>query len=165
MPKDFYQIQIKKLALKFAAAHMTVFPNGKKEALHGHNYQVAIYLNTHSAEQSKMISFGDIKKVIAGVCNHWDEKVLIATRSSKYKLIRQNAKEIEFTVCGKRYVLPKDETEMLPIDNITTERLSELFAKTIKSEIFKLCKKAKLINFSVLVEESPGQGSSYTISK
>ena len=35
---DSYEIRIRKEALKFAASHMTVFPDGTKEALHGHNY-------------------------------------------------------------------------------------------------------------------------------
>lgn len=164
MPKEFYQIQIKKQALKFAAAHMTIFPNGTKEALHGHNYQVGITLNTRTSELSKMVSFGDIKKILAKVCNQWDEKVLIATNTKKYELVLKNKKEIEFKLCNKRYVLPMDEVELLNTDNITTERLSEIFALQISADIKRICKKAKLINFSITVEESPGQGSSYTIT-
>ncbi len=163
MSKDFYQIQIKKGALKFAAAHMTVFPNGKKEALHGHNYQVAVKLDVRNANLKKMTSFGDVKKIIAEVCHQWDEKVLLATRCKYYRVTRKSQKEIDFKLCGKRYALPTDEVELISVENITTELLAEEFAKRIQKQIRAVCKKSGLRQFEVLIEESPGQGASFTV--
>jgi 6-pyruvoyltetrahydropterin/6-carboxytetrahydropterin synthase len=47
------QIHIRKENIKFSSAHMTVFPDGTKEALHGHNYQVELTLELKDSSFKK----------------------------------------------------------------------------------------------------------------
>lgn len=155
------RIHIRKEALKFSAAHMTVFPDGSKEALHGHNFTVQLVLDIGNSG-SVMIPFSDIKSLLAKLCEDWDEKVLIATRCSLLRGMKSNGKSISFTLCGKKYVLPEDEVILLPTDNITSESLAEIFcarllARLKSKKFFDQIKKAVL-----KIEESPGQGSSAT---
>ena len=42
------RLHIRKEALKFSAAHMTVFPDGTKESLHGHNYRTKALIEKHA---------------------------------------------------------------------------------------------------------------------
>ena len=108
MARHYYRIYIRKEALKFSAAHMTVFPDGTKERLHGHNYRTEVILDQEltqegeppkrdfapqevSAQQlqkeelqlppqaAKMIPFQEVKVALRRICQQLDERVLIPT--------------------------------------------------------------------------------------
>src|SRR4051812_15559013 len=104
-------IHIKKDALKFSSAHMTVFEDGTKEALHGHNYRVELQL-----EVTGMVPFFDIKKETKKLCDAWDEKLLLAEKCPFFKITSKSA-EISFELCKKKYSIPADEVVLLPIEN------------------------------------------------
>lgn len=161
MKNKTYRIHIKKESLKFAAAHTTVFPNGTKEALHGHNYQVGFMVETKNAALKDMVDFAVYKDVMNRLCMDWDEKVLIAADCPFMKINSKDKQSIDFTLCKKRYVLPADEVVMVPVDNITAELLAEelcnLFVKGIKADKMK-----GLTRITVRVDESNGQGSAFT---
>jgi len=139
---------------------MTVFPDGTKEALHGHNYQVELTLELKDDSFKGMISFGKLKEILKKISNQWDEKVLIATENPFYKEAKKTKKELEFSLCDKRYVLPLDEVELLPVENIASENLAQhflsLFVKGFGERELK-----KVVDWiRIRVDESPGQGSS-----
>jgi 6-pyruvoyltetrahydropterin/6-carboxytetrahydropterin synthase len=154
------QIHIRKENIKFSAAHMTVFPDGTKEALHGHNYQIELTIELKDGSFKKMVSFSLFKEALKKITENWDEKVLIAEKNPFYKETARSKKEVEFTVCKKRYVLPADEVEILPIENISSEEL----AQHLLSLWVKTMGETKLRGWAdsvvVRVDESPGQGAS-----
>lgn len=153
-------IHIRKDALKFASAHMTVFPDGSKEALHGHNYQVFFSAEIKGDSLKAMTPFADIKKNLKTLCEAWDEKVLLAASCPHFKVLTRSP-NLEFELCKKKYSLPADEVELLLVDNITTETLSRLFAQ----KLVKMLRKAKNLNsIEIRIEEAPGQGASVQIS-
>lgn len=154
------QIHVRKESIKFASAHMTVFPDGTKESLHGHNYQVELTVELKDISFKKMVPFSDYKEKLKKLVEAWDEKVLIATENPFYEELRRDKKEVEFTLCKRRYVLPSPEVELLPLDNISSETLSaHLLSLFISSFGSKELKKAASF-LKIRVEESPGQGAS-----
>jgi 6-pyruvoyltetrahydropterin/6-carboxytetrahydropterin synthase len=172
-----HQILLRKEALKFAAAHMTVFPDGTKEALHGHNYQVELNLELSSIALSKLISFSVFKQTLRGICELWDEKVLLPALCPYFEQIRSDSQaagarassggvalgeeeaSFEFRLCGRRYVLPAEEVVLLPQDNITAETLSaELCERLCRAWEHGLIS-GQILAIQVRVEESPGQGA------
>jgi 6-pyruvoyltetrahydropterin/6-carboxytetrahydropterin synthase len=158
---EHYRAHIRKEALKFAAAHMTVFPDGTKEALHGHNYRTEVSIDLKSVELSQMISFSVFKSAMKEICQEWDEKVLIAAKCPFMEVFSTVAHEVEFKLCGKRYVLPKDEVVFIERDNITSETLAAEFCSR-----FIACLDPKILGNPILavqvrVEEMSGQGASY----
>ena len=52
-----WKIHIRKDNLKFSAAHMTVFPDGSKEGLHGHNYEVELAVELVEPALARMLSY------------------------------------------------------------------------------------------------------------
>jgi len=158
------QIHIRKESIKFSAAHMTVFPDGTKEALHGHNYQVELTLELKDSSFKKMVSFSRFKEILKGLTGSWDEKVLIAEHNPFFKEISRSKKEIEFTSCKKRYVLPMDEVELLPIENISSETLAEHFLSLFVKEFGGKDLRKFVSMIRIRVEESPGQGASAELS-
>lgn len=140
---------------------MTVFPDGTKERLHGHNYTIAVGLEVERIELEAMIPFAPIKAVIGELCRAWKEHVLLAAENPHFALIRDDA-ELEFTLCGERYVLPRRDALLLPIDNISVEALAVHVATVVRDELAALGTKA--IALEVTIEESPGQGASCTLA-
>lgn len=159
MQQPRYQLHIRKDALKFSAAHMTVFPDGKKEPLHGHNYQVSLNVDLSDASFEKMVSFSVFKDVLKPLCDAWDEKILVQGRSP---LLRGASlgKEYEFTLCNKRYVFPADEVVILDIENISTELLAEEFMSLLLTKLDGQLSKA-ILGMEVRIDETNGQGASY----
>lgn len=154
------QIHIRKESIKFASAHMTVFPDGTKESLHGHNYQVELTLELKDTSFEKMVPFSNYKEKLKTLVEAWDEKVLIASENPFYKELSRDKKEVEFMLCKRRYVLPLPEVEFLPLDNISSETLSvHLLSLFIRSFGLKELKKTSSL-IRVRIEESPGQGAS-----
>lgn len=159
-------IHIRKDTLKFAAAHMTVFPDGAKEGLHGHNYQVELTVELTKPALPRMLSYEVFKKALRTVCVEWDEKVLIAGDNPWMETLPAEPGEYAFRLCGKRYVLPADEVAVLAIENVTAENLAEVLFERFWIELTRdhsACWRERIIAVSLRIDESPGQGATYTI--
>ena len=57
---------------------MTVFSDGSKERLHGHNYTVAVAIEVDRVELAAMIPFAPIKAALAELCAARAQRGLIA---------------------------------------------------------------------------------------
>src|SRR5687767_11757057 len=88
---------------KFSSSHMTVFPDGTKERLHGHNFQVGVEFELHSTRLASLLDFGMLKKTLSQLCEGLDQRLLLAVRCPAFQLLRQDDTEVEFRLCGKRY--------------------------------------------------------------
>jgi len=156
-----HRIRIARAEHKFSCAHMTVFADGTKERLHGHNYTIALGVEVERVDLEAMIPFAPIKAVLRDVCATWKEHVLLAARNPWFIVVRDDH-ELEFTLCGERYVMPRGDALLLPIDNISVEALAAHVAALVRDELVRLALPA--ISLEVVIEESPGQGASCTLS-
>jgi 6-pyruvoyltetrahydropterin/6-carboxytetrahydropterin synthase len=138
-----HRIFVSKDVLKFSSAHMTVFPDGTKERLHGHNFQVMLEFELETIQLASLLDFGVVKQTPA------------------LELIRQDAGEVEFKLCGKRYVVPADEVELLPLENVVVETLAEEMAFRLVERLGSHLKQDVVAAMIVTVSESAGQGGSY----
>lgn len=157
-----HRIVIAREQYKFSCAHMTVFPDGTKERLHGHNYTVAVTINVDTVELGAMIPFTSVKAALAELCAAYKERVLLAERNPHFTVVRDDHRELEFTLCGDRYVLPRGDTLLLPIDNISVEALAAHVAALLKDRLAVLAA-PHVRALEVTIEESPGQGASCTL--
>ena len=150
-----HRISISREQYKFACAHMTVFPDGTKERLHGHNYTIAVALEVDRVDLAAMIPFAPIKRALADLCAAWKEHVLLAAKNPHFELVRDDA-ELELRLCGERYVMPRGDALLLPIDNISVEALAMHVAELLRDTVST----PHAVALEVTVEESPGQGAS-----
>ena len=164
MSSNSYSISIRKEAFKFSSAHMTVFPDGTKEALHGHNYSTEVSLDLRDISLKNLVSFSYFKKAIKEICDAWDEKVLLPANCPFLKFITQTETKVEFLLCQKRYVLPREEVVLLPLDNITAETLSKEFCLRFLQKLSKPILTESILGVRVRIDESPGQGATYVWS-
>jgi 6-pyruvoyltetrahydropterin/6-carboxytetrahydropterin synthase len=154
-----YRLQIARELFKFSCAHMTIFPDGSKERLHGHNYYVGIAIDVSDIAFASMVPFAPIKDAVSALCNGLRERTLVAERNPFFRLTRHDADEIEFQVCGRRYVLPADEVTLLPIDNVAVETLAAHFVDLLVERLDEL-RRPVVTGIEITVTESPGQGAS-----
>lgn len=141
---------------------MTVFPDGTKERLHGHNYTVAVVIDVERVDFASMIPFQVIKDAIRALCKEWKERVMLAAKNPFVTIVRDDS-ELEVTVCGARYVFPRGDVLLLPVDNISAESLAAHTAELLRARLSSVLP-AHVTALTSTVEESPGQGSSCTIS-
>lgn len=137
---------------------MTVFPDGTKERLHGHNYTVAVAIELDRVDLAAMIPFAPVKAALGELCQAWKERVLLAADNPHFTIVRDDD-ELEFKLCGARYVLPKSDALLLPIDNISVEALAAHVATLLRDRIAVL-NAPFARSIEVTIEESPGQGAS-----
>lgn len=157
-----HRISIAREQYKVSCAHMTVFPDGTKERLHGHNYTIAVALDVDRIDLPSMIPFAPIKAALGELCAGWKEHVLLAAKNPFFVLVRDED-EIEFTLCGERYVMPRQDALLLPIDNISVEALAAHIAQLLRERLAAELSASHVLAFEVTVEESPGQGASCTL--
>ena len=154
-----HRIRIARAEHKFSCAHMTVFADGTKERLHGHNYTIAVVLEVDRIDVASMIPFTPIKTAIRDLCAAWKEHVLLAAKNPWFTIVRDD-RELEFLLCSERYVLPRGDALLLPIDNISVEALAAHVADQLRERLTGL----GATSLEVTIEESPGQGASCTIA-
>jgi 6-pyruvoyltetrahydropterin/6-carboxytetrahydropterin synthase len=166
LPAGQWKISLSKDAHKFSSTHLTIFPDGTKEALHGHNYQVSLNLQLAEISFKKMLPFSPLKKTLKSICDTFDEKILIAEKNPFVTVVINGGAELEFKACGKRYVFPKDEVVLLALENITVE----LLAKEVSDRFWRgFCAdpnvssecKALVTGLEVCIEETLGQSATY----
>lgn len=155
-----HRITIARAQYKFSCAHMTVFPDGTKERLHGHNYTVALALDVAGVELAAMVPFAPIKAFLSELCAAWKEHVLLPARNPHLVILRDDA-ELELTLCGKRYVMPREDALLLPVDNVSVEALAAHVAAQLRERVAALSPHIQALE--VTIEEVPGQGASCAI--
>lgn len=135
--------------------HMTVYPGGKKERLHGHNFRVFLDLELSDGSFAAMIDLDIARHALDALCAEWRERLLLAVKNPYFELVGDDGREIELRLCGKRYVFPRDEVVLLPIENASVEGLADHIADRLREHLLP-----PITAYEVRVEELPGIGAS-----
>jgi len=149
---------------KFSSAHMTVFPDGTKERLHGHNFQVEAAFDLHTTALKDLLDFALVKKCLEDQCREWDQRLLLAERCPGFQIVADDGRALEFTLCGKRYVVPRDEVVLLPLENVVVETLAEAFALRLVERLGGALKREVVAAMELTVSESRNQGGHFVWS-
>lgn len=160
-----HRIYVGKDAHKFSAAHMTVFPDGSKERLHGHNFQVSVALDVAEIGFQSFLDFSVIKGALNAQCKEWDDRLLLAENCPFFQILSKTAEELEFKLSEKRYVVPREEVVLLPLENIATETLAQEFCGQFKKRLDPRLMDQLILGIEVHITESRGQGGMYYWSK
>jgi len=155
MSKTF-SIEVAKDYFNFASAHFLIFADGRREALHGHNYQVSVKLEGELDRAGVVLDFIAFKPLVKKICDALDHRTLIQTQSPVLQVVRRE-REIEVRYRRQKLILPKQDVLLLPLANTSTELLAEHVAGRIRSEVRKGFGGAKIRCLEVGVEEARGQ--------
>jgi 6-pyruvoyltetrahydropterin/6-carboxytetrahydropterin synthase len=154
-----YKTSIERNALRFSAAHFTTF-QGRAEPLHGHNYDLLMEVEGDLSEDAWVIDFGELKRIGEALCQQLDHRFLLPRDNPALNVSDlDDAWQIAFA--GRRYVIPKSDVCVLPLDNSTAERLAEWFCHCLAEA---LAGRGNITSISVGIEEVPGQAGWCTLS-
>lgn len=127
-------IEIAKEDIKFSAGHFTIFPDGSRERLHGHNYRVRLLARYAVGEGDISVDYGELKKALRRVVARYDEYTLLPADSRFLQLIRADGR-VEAVIGGDRFVFPEGDVLVLPVANITGEALAGLLRDAFIAEL------------------------------
>lgn len=147
---------------KFSCAHMTVFADGSKERLHGHNFHLAVAIELPADEHATMLDFASVKAVLASLCAELKEHLLMPARCPLLKILRQGPDEIELELCSRRYLVPADDVILLPVDNVVVEHLARYLWMRVADALKTQLQECGAMALDVTVTESPGQGATWS---
>ncbi len=156
------QLVVQKDEHKFSCAHMTVFPDGTKERMHGHNFHVAIAVEVPLEAGTPMLDFAVVKRTLAALCDELREHLLLAADAPELRVIARDDRSIAFELCGDRYVMPSRDVLLLPVTNIVVEQLARFLWDRVVEAIGPDLLHARASRLELTVDESPGQGASWT---
>lgn len=158
-----WTIHLEKEYHKFSAAHFLIFDDGTAERLHGHNYRVAVELDTPRTSHGMVIDFKRIKPLVTDIIEPLDERFVVPGLHPDLTCRALAADETEIRYGNRRYVVPTEEVCVLPILNSSSENLAEWIATCLLDAVRTAFPMVQLTRLSVSVEETPGQQGIFTL--
>ena len=141
---------------------MTVFSDGTKERMHGHNFHVAVAVMLPATEPQLMLDFARLKSALSQLCAELREHLLLPAHCHFFRIHQHDSAMIDFELCGQRYILPAEDVLLLPIDNVTVENLASWLWRRIHVELFDDLARCQVECLDVTVTEAPGQGAPHS---
>lgn len=151
-----FSIEVAKDYFNFASAHFLIFADGKREPLHGHNYQVSVKLDGELDRAGVVLDFIRFKPMVKRICDSLDHRTLIQTESPLLK-VRRRAGAVEVRYRRQKIILPRQDVLLLPLANTSTELLAEHVADRIRHEVQSNFRGTQIRSIEVSVEEARGQ--------
>jgi 6-pyruvoyltetrahydropterin/6-carboxytetrahydropterin synthase len=145
--------------LRFSAAHM-IPEHESCGVIHGHSYIVDVVVEgDRSGEFGFVVDFKKVKDIVRGLCKKMDHRVLIPIKNPKINFKNLEG-PIEFSICEKSYMLPKEDCLLLDLKSTSAEDLSEYFAEELYHNLKDL--NDKITSVQICVNEGIGQGAYFT---
>lgn len=155
-----FTVDLEKEHLIFSAAHFITFGDSNIcESLHGHNYRVRCRVTGHLNEHGYVVDFIALRDRLREVVRQLDHHVLLPDRHPQIQV--QVGDEVVVTFAEKRWVFPRSDCMILPIDNTTAERLAEYLFECLQD--FWIKHRAVLDSVELGVDENEGQWGSVTV--
>ncbi len=164
MSHESWSILVEKEYLKFSCAHFLIFPDGSKERLHGHNYQVTCEIDGELSERGLVIDFKLVKPVIRALCDSLDEHWLIPGQHHELRFTHRPDGHTEVVYRDCRYLAPTDEVIVLPINNTSAENLAAWVGRSLVADLRQRFGTTKVRRMRVTVAETSGQYGIYTLA-
>jgi 6-pyruvoyltetrahydropterin/6-carboxytetrahydropterin synthase len=154
-----FSVSVTKDYLVFASAHFITFAGHRCEGLHGHNYRVRVTIDGALDDESWFVfDFVILKKIMRGLCDEIDHKVLLPLENPKIQIVEEGD-SVNVAYEGKpRYVFPRKDCSLLPVPNTTVEMLAELLVTRLRAELEKIGARG-LTAIEMEVEENFGQSA------
>lgn len=152
-----FRIRLAKEDFKFSAAHFTLFPDGRAELLHGHNYRVRLEITgTTLSEIGLLFDVSRVKERIRERCGALDEHTLIPTDADRLTVERHGG-SVEVRGANRLYRFPAEDVVLLPLANVSME----LLARMLWEELAESLAGSPVETLWVEVQETPGQSAAF----
>ena len=158
-----WSIEVEKEYFKFSAAHFLIFPDGRAERLHGHNYRVFLEVEGQLSSHGLVIDFTVIKPLVRELLDSLDERFLLPGEHPALE-IREVGDSIEIVHGASRYVVPREDARVLPINNTSSENLAAWIGRELRALLPAEFPEVEVRTLRVAVQETSGQRGVYTFT-
>ncbi|WP_417380534.1 6-pyruvoyl trahydropterin synthase family protein [Gimesia sp.] len=129
-----YQVRVTKDHLVFSAAHFITFNGNICERLHGHNWRVAAELSGPLDENGYVFDFIALRDQLQKSVDALDHRVLLPTLHQKIQ-VREQDQEVEVTFENRRWIFPREDCILLPVENTTAELIAHWIGQQLLAVI------------------------------
>ena len=166
---DKYRVRVATGRLTFSAGHFIVLPGGECESLHGHDFRVAAEIEAPLGPDHLVVDFVALEGMLRGIVEELDHRVLVPLGSPDID-VEQDEGSVRMSCRGKRWVCPREDCRLLPIESTTAELLARWISARLREEMGKDAEKSsKPVVVPTLVrievEESPGESAIHEIAE
>ena len=152
---ETYRVRVTKDHLVFSAAHFITFNGNVCERLHGHNWRVAVELEGPLDENYYVFDFIALRNALQTLVAELDHRMLLPLRHSAIQ-VQAGEREVEVRFEDRRWVFPREDCVLLPIENTTAELLAFWIGCGLRDRIANQTG-GRLAKLRVEVEENFGQ--------
>ncbi|MBI2061687.1 MAG: 6-carboxytetrahydropterin synthase [Nitrospirae bacterium] len=156
-----FHVRIERGQAHFCSGHFLIFPNGRSEPIHGHNYRVEVEVAGKPGPGGLVVDFLKLMPIVQAVCRTLDNRTILPTRNRRLK-VRRGTGRIEATIGRKRYELPASDVVLLPLENSSCELLAQHVGREIIKRLRSAVGVRRLHSLRVSIEEAPGEVASFT---
>jgi 6-pyruvoyltetrahydropterin/6-carboxytetrahydropterin synthase len=152
-----FSVRVTKDHLVFSAAHFITFAGGVCERLHGHNWRTSVELVGELDENRYVFDFIALRDALQKIVDGLDHRVLLPTEHPKIR-VHVGPTEVEVTFENRRWLFPREDCVLLPIENTTAELIAFWIASQLRDQLIATPSHA-LESLRVEVEENFGQSA------
>ena len=155
MTEPRFRVRVTKDHLVFSAAHFITFNGNICERLHGHNWRTAIEVVGPLDENRYVFDFIALRDSLQQIVNELDHRVLLPTTHPQIR-VQTDDREVIATFADRRWVFPREDCVLLPVENTTAEEIALWIAQRLRDVIVAVAK-TPIELIQVEVEENFGQ--------
>jgi len=155
MPEPRFRVRVTKDHLVFSAAHFITFNGNICERLHGHNWRTAVEVVGPLDENRYVFDFIALRDSLQKIVNELDHRVLLPMTHKKIRVETED-REVVATFEDRRWVFPREDCVLLPVENTTAEEIALWIAKRLRDSVV-CADKTPIDLIQVEVEENFGQ--------
>lgn len=129
-----FRVRVTKDHLVFSAAHFITYAGNVCERLHGHNWRTAVELCGPLDDNAYVFDFIALRDALQHIVDELDHHVLLPTRHPAIR-VREGGREVEVTFEERRWIFPREDCVLLPVENTTAERIAEWIGRRLQDSI------------------------------
>jgi 6-pyruvoyltetrahydropterin/6-carboxytetrahydropterin synthase len=156
MPEKF-KVRVTKDHLVFCSGHFISYEGDKCERLHGHNYRAAVEVEGELDRNYYVFDFVALKQRTKVITDELDHRMLLPTRNSLIA-VEERSQSVRVCYRDRKWIFPRDECVLLPIENTTAELLARYIALRLVDDLRQHYRFVPSI-LRVEVEENIGQSA------
>lgn len=150
-------LNLEKQRFHFSAGHFTIFSDGTREKIHGHNYYLGIEL---SYDKDRVVfDYNSVKHTLTEICEALDERFLIPENNEHIR-IEQRQPECVFYFREEKFLMPGDDVIILPIKNTTVEEMVVHLGRTVDLQLGP-----EYSGIRLKLSSGPGQSCYYDVRR
>jgi len=129
-----YRVRVTKDHLVFSAAHFITFAGNVCERLHGHNWRVAVEVAGPLDENRYVFDFIALRNALQKIVDELDHHMLLPTLHRSIR-VHETEQEVEVTFEERRWVFPREDCVLLPMQNTTAEEIAHWIGERLRTDI------------------------------